>query len=756
MMDPKHSWFGGLILGLMLIFFTPISPNQVSCRSSNISAEFRHCGIHPGGVRQLDCFGHSSKINEKNCTWESGRRASGNTYTLVVQQQSTKILQQRYCHQLRNITRLHQSIPIYRGLNMTVEIFENPNTADCTKAVFRGSPDSLLRCGPPDKVSFRRIAGKLDVNVSWQPRDKKFIKNFTARYKQPADPGWTESHLNYHHGSRLRESFNSSLVYVMQIRCVTNDKCVQCPWSEEFPVPSELTTQPVINSFKDTDIADKPGRRLIFLTWKFPAEELCDVYVVTVWKASGEAPLQRIKILQPEITLILSYSAYQLNISAVNNASVSPPLSHVIPQREYFNDVEDWEVNVTVHSNTSFTVYWREEIVKKYVCYMVEWSKKGHPVQYRSFYEKTENHKNFSSLTEQLEPYKKYSLTLHLRPDKDTCNMKAINDSESTYGTTHFYFLQGSPVGAPADISFHNKTVKSVVVQWSSIPEEQIRGFLLGYTIHYSEHHQKGMRTENNITVAPWINRHELGNLRNGRTYQVQISAFTSAGAGVRSAESVFKTNPNGHFYQTGLIIALSVVATVLIFGTPLLKRAKVILWPSMPNLGNSIAVQKIDGHGQLELLEACATLIVEELDTKSLHILEREDVSLAGTLPMTLPLLKTEEDVQESPEIACNWIQTDTESAAGDNLPEDTAEALLDTHRTQVHGLPLDFASDYTTMEMFQQLMPQDGVANSTVTVAIEDKPEDSTALKSMRRDYVRQFSTSPPSDSEHMVTVL
>lgn len=44
---------------------------------------------------------------------------------------------------------------------------------------------------------------------------------------------------------------------------------------------------------------------------------------------------------------------------------------------------------------------------------------------------------------ESLEPYRRYSLTVHVRPDKDTCNMKRINNSESTYGSTHFYFMEG-------------------------------------------------------------------------------------------------------------------------------------------------------------------------------------------------------------------------------------------------------------------------------------------------------------------------
>lgn len=123
--------------------------------------------------------------------------------------------------------------------------------------------------------------------------------------------------------------------------------------------------------------------------------------------------------------------------------------------------------------------------------------------------------------------------------------MKHINNSESTYGRTQFYFIEGcksqafylsywkhlnfddvsrgkvhllgtmnvwhfsldqsgeltshlpnapkAPVSAPTNISCYNATLNSLVLQWSSIPEEDIRGFLLGYVIYYSEYHHRGI-----------------------------------------------------------------------------------------------------------------------------------------------------------------------------------------------------------------------------------------------------------------------
>lgn len=53
-----------------------------------------------------------------------------------------------------------------------------------------------------------------------------------------------------------------------------------------------------------------------------------------------------------------------------------------------------------------------------------------------------------------LKPLTRYSLTLHTRPDKDSCDLKSINNSESTYGTTQFYLAEGSE-SASVNCFFH-------------------------------------------------------------------------------------------------------------------------------------------------------------------------------------------------------------------------------------------------------------------------------------------------------------
>lgn len=56
------------------------------------------------------------------------------------------------------------------------------------------------------------------------------------------------------------------------------------------------------------------------------------------------------------------------------------------------------KVNITVHSETSFTVHWGDNLIDNYVCYAVEWMKKGYKAVYKSFYEDETNNRTLSSL----------------------------------------------------------------------------------------------------------------------------------------------------------------------------------------------------------------------------------------------------------------------------------------------------------------------------------------------------------------------
>ncbi|KAL3041960.1 hypothetical protein OYC64_020017 [Pagothenia borchgrevinki] len=742
------------LLGVILVYHTALSSHvqalKVNCKSKNLSSKYQHCGINPAGVHDLDCFG--KRPTSYRCVWKPGNSASEKNYTLIIKQ-PIKHCKAYYTSQ----TNISEGIDLYEKYNMTAEVFENSASTNCTKSVFRGSPMSLFRCGPPHNVSFSRHSGKLDVSVKWQKEDVEDVQYYSVRYKALGSLSWSKPLVQENGKKCTVENLNSSLVYSVQIQCVTNARCSQCPWSETYTVPAELTTPPVMVNMKDTDIAKTKGRRLISLTWKFPAKELHDSYHVIIGKASGEAPRQRMITTEPEIRLALSYSEYHLNISAVNNASTSPAVSQTIPQREDTPSTGAGMLNVTVHSNTSFTIHWKEDLIKNYVCYSVEWMERGHKAGSMSFYENKYNHRTLTYLPEPLEPlepYKRYSITLHTRPDKDTCNMKKVNNSESTYGRTHFYSIEGSPLSAPTNLSIYNVSLNSVGLQWLSIPEDDIRGFLLGYIIYCTEYHHGGATTERNITVS---NSYELGDLKDGTAYGVQISGFTEAGVGVRSTTILFKTNSQELSNLISVITIFAVIGIVLIFGSPVIKRAKVILWPSIPNPGKSNAMQKIEEPCELELLGSINHLEVEEWDTNSLKIVEKQEVIPASPLPSMLPLLHASDDEEDSTEMTCNWIQGDTGDST-EEIPSDiTGKIIPDINRIDPQSSPFTFPCDYTTIEMFQQGIPQSMPARTSVSQDTESDPEDTewTVVKS-GLDYMSQFSTSPILDGKEISTIL
>ncbi|KAK2888051.1 leukemia inhibitory factor receptor isoform X1 [Channa argus] len=738
-----------LILGLFLVYYTTLSScvkgipvNGTSDTCKEKLSMYQHCSFHPDGVRDLDCF-KLQKTKFSNCVWKAGEHTSKKTHTLLIQQ-VRETNKPPHCKEYENLNEASASVTLYSKGNITAEVFENSGTTNCTKAVFRGNLSCLIRCSPPKNVSFIRHSGKLDIDVTWNQKDLN-VESYFVRYKALGSPLWNESAVKSESKNRCTvENLNTSLIYFVQIHCVKITNCPHYPWSETYTVPPELTTKPEIVGFEVNDMKEN-GKQQLFLSWKFSAEQLHDKYNVSVGKAPEEPPLEHIITTQPEIRLILSYSDFHLSVRAVNNASTSPAASKTVPQRQDMSRFGDGRLNVTVHNKMSFTVHWKDDLIKTYVCYSVEWRRKGHRAVHKSFFQADHNYWNSSTLPEPLEPYKRYTITLHKRPNKDTCNMKRVNNSESTYGSTQFYLTEGTPVSAPANISSHNVTVSSVVLEWLPILEEDIRGFLLGYTIHYMKYPGG---TERNITVDPTSKSYKVRDLESGTAFQVQISGFTRAGAGVRSTPSLFKTNNKGYvgISLSRIIPAFAVGITILIFGPSIIKRTKVIVWPSVPNPGNSNTMQKIKRTCELELLESINTLKVEEWDTNSLQIVEKETMIVD-----TFPHLHDSEEEDDSPEMTRGWSQRVAEDAAGDVLCSDSTGTVSNTPRTNLQSFPLAFPSEYTTMEMLNQIMPQSNPVDTDETQAEESEPE-STDLPAVKLglDYIGQFGTSPVSESE------
>ncbi|KAK3508682.1 hypothetical protein QTP70_003314 [Hemibagrus guttatus] len=349
------------------------------------------------------------------------------------------------------------------------------------------------------------------------------------------------------------------------------------------------------------------------------------------------------------------------------------------------------------------------------------------------------------------QPYKRYHIFLHARHEKDTCNLKHVNNSDLTLGRTQVYLTEGTPLTAPGNISSSKATQNSLVITWCPVREEDLRGVLQGYIIRYTQDNGK-----KDITVHPSMNSYELLNLQSGSIYCVELSAFTAAGEGKRSESKCFDTLDS--VAVGGMLVGIIAGVLVLLLATHLcfrlLKRSKKMLWPSIPNPCNSNAVQKIECGQELEVMEILSRPYVEETEEhvfvleakKETHsaCCDSQDWTKVTLMPNKVPLPEDNEALSSSTAsttidstpkdalpIHSNHLGSVEDPPVGANDIKD-APSVLGTVSvsTDVVNPTRAFMSDYTTMELFQQ-----------ITNGMPSAPSGSGAAASdARQDYLRQ----------------
>ncbi|XP_035246177.1 interleukin-31 receptor subunit alpha [Anguilla anguilla] len=525
----------------------------------------------------------------------------------------------------------------------------------------------------------------------------KNVNKFLVKYRELNSLPWKEVDSC---GKKNCSVYNltSSLSYEVKVQCVKDSKCHQCPWSNVAIVPPELTSTPLIEKFDV--ISQKMGKRLIVAHWKLANSEAVSGYRVEVGKESGEFS-QTLSVTKPMLSLILSGSAYYINISAFNSAGTSPSAHRVVPA---ITNAQDWglngNLNITFRSNNTFEISWNHTLTRTYWCYSVEWGLKGEKMSFHPLHRKSSN-RDVISLKAPLQPYKRYVFLLHTRPDKDTCNLKSINNSESTNGRTEAYAKEGTPASSPGNITCLVSST-SLALAWKPVPEEDACGFILGYNLYYAEN-GKGQNSSVVIDDAG-ANGYTLSDLKSQTAYEVQLSAFTAAGEGARSASFYFETANPGYKAVEGAAAGIvgGVVLLILMANLSFLlcQRAKKVFWPNIPNPGNSNAIQKIDVAFELEVLQPLSREMLaplEESDTSSLLIIE----GIAETLPAPASHLSVPDPDEPSP--ASSAADQESPSPSQRREPSPTA-----TETVERRAAPPAAVSDYTTMELFQQTMAQ------------------------------------------------
>ncbi|XP_077479300.1 oncostatin-M-specific receptor subunit beta-like [Stigmatopora argus] len=602
----------------------------VSCSADNYASKYKHCRLDsPGGVAGLECFGKSYPQGPRTkCHWRRGTAEEQQAnFTLVIRQRNDK-----YCRVHKNLKDMLTGIQVYQDDNLTVEVLEQVGTA-CSKDTLTAIPRNLMRCGPPDRVTFKRHSeNHVNVSAKWSLGDANVITAICVRHREARghrlrDHGhWRQVCCRAATGCDLA-GVKASAVLEVQVACNVSDKCSQCPWSHLYTLPPELTRPPVNLQVMEDKMADTGGQRTVSLMWTF--SQAHDGFHVSVAKASGEGKPEKVSVARPPVTLLLSASVFHANVSAFNNVSVSPTANvTLIPPNEDADD-EPTDYNgshlkVVVHNQTSFTVSWTN-LVGNDLCFCLEWGTTygPHPpyASYKSFLKEygSSNSWTLVDIPDPLQNYTSYTIQLFARDQNPPCNLKQVNNSrEVTKARARFYFLEGSPASPPANVSVVSITSSSLTLRWSAIAQEDRRGFLLGYIIYYAEDGQP----EKNVMVGPRLYNSTLDGLRSRAAYRIQMSGLTRAGSGIRSGIRLVETRHAAILNHTALIVAFTFVMLASMLTVPILRRAKVVFWPQIPNPEKSRSMQKLSAPTRL-LLQPVETLNLEECDALSLLVVE-------------------------------------------------------------------------------------------------------------------------------------
>ncbi|XP_066567655.1 interleukin-31 receptor subunit alpha [Amia ocellicauda] len=667
------------------------------------------------GVHDLDCFLTKQNYNPLHCSWKPGFNTSDTrNYTFIIlqeQRESSKVF--------RNILTTSHTFDVYLNDNMTVLVRDE---SDYSETCFKGMPNNLVRCDQPRNISFNWNSGLFNVVLV----EVKFAEQYEVQYAENNSAAWSQVELDYKNGVVVK-GLDPERSYRVRVRCVKKPKCNLCVWSDTFLVPPELTARPEIVKFETK--AMEGGKRWFFLSWQMARNWSVNFYNVTVRKQSQREPDLPVITTFPELSLILSGSAYLVSVVAFNSAGKSPPAQRRLAA---FENIDlPGEINATVSLGKSFVISWDRRKTQSYSCYAIEWGPARNATDLVSFYLRKPNINNYKiqgTSARPLEPFRRYQFILLLRLEKETCNLKHINDSESTYGRTEVYLQEGSPKSAPSNVSSCNVTASSAVIEWSPVPEEELRGFLQGYVVQYSITNRGD--TTLNITVSSHENSYKLSNLSSQTLYTARVSAFTRAGEGEFSHPIVFETEFNESdpvSYSILWILSGLALGFILLAhgGSKAFKRGKKLFWPTIPHPGNSNAIQRIDGSLTQDILDPKATLYeapMENTDANSLHIIE-ETMKMLPERSESVNIVQVDEDLPP---------RSLSEEEGHKDQHYITEHISTDVEPTNV-GPPSAFVSDYTTMEHFQQVLSQQCSAK-VLRVHSGETPS------TLNQDYIRQ----------------
>ena len=104
-------------------------------------------------------------------------------------------------------------------------------------------------------------------------------------------------------------------------------------------------------------------------------------------------------------------------------------------------------------------------------------------------------------------------------------------------------FFDIEPSGAPENVSAFQTGARRMLVTWKPVPLCDQNGIITGYTVYYQAVQGNFENdTEQSLRVNASVTTVEVSQLEEYVTYNVSVSAHTSAGEGPRSKGVVVRT----------------------------------------------------------------------------------------------------------------------------------------------------------------------------------------------------------------------
>ncbi|XP_072272439.1 interleukin-6 receptor subunit beta-like [Pyxicephalus adspersus] len=388
------------------------------------------------------------------------------------------------------------------------------------------------------------------------------------RYRETATDDWHMINVTDHSINIAVPETSKS--YFVQQRCL-NESCFHCRWTHEKLIPHKLTGAP------DVTVTTKklsPGKQSISIEWKYAMHAHVDVYNVVIQRLPDSCQSNiNFKIKTTTRHVNLSIAFFNVSVTANNeagNSFVASTLVRPISAPELPGKI------FAIYEHDIIFLTWSPFFIDDFC--VINWGTNYTHMKDDVLMDPIQNY----SISGPFEKWKRYTITIHLHDS----NMCMDSRNETAFGITYIYVEEGAPRTSPPNVTIKNVTKTSAVIEWDEIPEEDCLGFLLFYTIFYTD-------IVNNITQEINVNVsskriYQIKELASSHEYQVRISGVTIKGAGPPSAPLIFTT----HYYAEGefqIIIISTCVGLVIIAVTVvsvcayILNRTKNWYFPKIP-----------------------------------------------------------------------------------------------------------------------------------------------------------------------------